>query len=89
MSNNVNLITVCSLVIGNNVPLHFNKQEQQAEMPKAPAPPVDEVPSEGSKVAKNEEKAVSTPCVYRGLVRRVAIVGVLALVLSLRCRKRP
>lgn len=90
VSNNVNLITVCSLVIGNNLPMHFNKKEQQAEVAKAPAQPVDEVPSEGSKVTNDKEEAVSSaPCVYRGLIKRVLVVGVIALVLSRWCRKRP
>lgn len=82
MSNNVNLITICSLVIGNNLPMHLNRKEQQVEE-KAPAQPIEEVPTEDKEEAKG-----SAPCIYRGLIKKVLFVGVLALVLSRWCRKR-
>lgn len=89
MSNNVNLINVCSLVIGNNIPTHLNRKEKQVEE-KTPAQPIEEVPTEGSKATNNKEEAKgNTPCIYRGLIKKVLVVGVLALVFSRWCRKRP
>ena len=94
MSSNVNLITICSLVIGNNLPMRSDKDKQQAELPEMPeqqqaVPSEAVVNDDGQEVAKGKEKtAGSTKCIYRGLIKKVLVVGVLALVLSRWCRSR-
>ncbi len=91
MNNNVNIINICSLVIGNNLPWSFRRQDQLPNPAEVVEPPVvdkkqEETASEGAKTA-----IVKPRCPWRGLVGRMLIVGGLALALSLWCgckRKR-
>lgn len=90
-TENINIVSICSIVMGNNIPLALGTQTKQAEKQRAVSmqgkqPVVEEKSSAKVKAADGGKAA--RPCVYRGLLRRVLIVGILALVLGLWCRKQ-
>lgn len=88
MGNNVNIISAFSFIAGNNVPFHLRKDEQQTDVVDQPEQPLDMVEDATNEVDETEEKCEAKPCMYRPLIKRILVVGVLALAIGLLCRQR-
>lgn len=88
-TENINIISVCSIVMGNNIPLASSTRTKQAEQQQAATGTQGKQQAVEEKSSTKVQAAKSgTECAYRGLLRRVLIVGILALVLGRWCRKR-
>lgn len=86
VNSKVNIINICSLVIGNNLPSSFHWREQPLDnsVDESAQPVMDKTQTAEEKASQNSTPAKAV-CPWPRLVYRVLLVGGLALALKLWC----